>query len=193
MLEHRRLAHDVELAVAGGPRLAAEIVDEARRPVGAGKLRATAQACSNCPIAQNSAACTRPAAWPSHQPPVASQRSTCSNRSTPQNGSPSTMTKGEPKTPAAIALSFSSLSASLIAGSSIAARAAAASTPDRPRSRRRGRDSRCRRRRQKRRDKAHAARRPSARDCVRCSQRTMRAGACVGIGNTVGIRKAVTP
>ena len=38
-------------------------------------------------------------AAPAHQPPRASQSSSCSSRSEPQNGSPSTKTNGEPKTP----------------------------------------------------------------------------------------------
>jgi hypothetical protein len=55
----------------------------------------------------------------SHQPPRASQRSTIGSRSQPQNGSPSTSTKGEPKTPLAIPSSETSFTRALIAGSAI--------------------------------------------------------------------------
>jgi len=65
----------------------------------------------------------------SQKPPEASQRSICSKRSSPQNGSPSTMTNGEPNTPAAIAASTSRFNSSLSTTSSIAARAALRSRP----------------------------------------------------------------
>src|ERR1700682_3871223 len=39
VLEHGRLAHDVDVAVGAGAGLTAEVVDEARRPVGPAKLQ----------------------------------------------------------------------------------------------------------------------------------------------------------
>src|SRR5260221_6651144 len=64
-----------------------------------------------------------------YQPPIRTQSSTMGMRSTPQNGSPSTTKKGDPKTPAAMAASTSRLPRSLTAGSSTAPARAAGSTP----------------------------------------------------------------
>ena len=61
--------------------------------------------------------------------PGSSQRSTCSNRSVPQNGSPSTNTNGEPNTPRSMADWVCVFRRSLIAGSLSAASSAVASTP----------------------------------------------------------------
>src|SRR5882672_3266340 len=59
--------------------------------------------------------------------PLASQRSTCGNRSWPRNGSPSTKMYGAPNTPRAIASPTCALSFSLMAVSCVAACSAAAS------------------------------------------------------------------
>src|SRR5210317_2027748 len=67
-----------------------------------------------------------------HQPPVSSHSSNISNLSQPQNGSPSTIIKGEPNTPLSTDFPILSRSSSFAVPLSNPDRSAAGSTPTAP-------------------------------------------------------------
>ena len=107
VFEHRGLAHHVDRAVRRRARLAAEIVDEARRPFGAGQLHRQRRLVAIARLRESVQRvlghvhpCVR---WCSESAALRASARSGRSRSMPQNGSPSTMMNGEPNTPAAIA------------------------------------------------------------------------------------------